>query len=59
MKNSEEIRMRCTREQYDEIKTAADHLGLSVSAYVRMVALRWAPQRNSHVQRADRKVNGR
>lgn len=35
----DEIRTRCTKEQYGTIKAKAEKLGLTVSAYVRMVAL--------------------
>lgn len=39
MKQVEEIRLRCTQQQYETIKEAADQIGLSISAYVRMAAL--------------------
>jgi len=39
MTQNEEIRFRCTKEQYGTIKAKAEKLGLSISAYVRMVAL--------------------
>jgi len=39
MSSTEEIRLRCTQQQYETIKAAADQIGLSISAYVRMAAL--------------------
>ena len=39
MKQVEEIRLRCTRDQYETIKEAADQIGLPISAFVRMAAL--------------------
>lgn len=39
MSSTEEIRLRCTQQQYQAIKAKAEKLGLSISAYVRMVAL--------------------
>jgi len=39
MTQNEEIRFRCTQQQYQAIKAKAEKLGLSISAYVRMVAL--------------------
>jgi len=35
----DEIRMRCSKQQHAIIKAKADKIGLSISAYVRMVAL--------------------
>ena len=39
MPSTEEIRLRCTAQQYETIKEAADQIGLSISAFVRMAAL--------------------
>lgn len=35
----DEIRFRCTKEQYEIIKAKAEKLGLTISAFARMVAL--------------------
>ena len=39
MPNNEEIRFRCTAQQYEAIKAKAERLGLTIGAFVRMVAL--------------------
>lgn len=39
MTQNEEIRFRCSKEHYEIIKAKADKMGLSISAYCRMVAL--------------------
>ena len=42
MQNKQTIRARISGDAYAEIKAAADKLGVSISAYIRMTVLRAA-----------------